>query len=80
MYRSVGIVTDYGLNGRGSIPYRVEIFVSFPLHPGGFWGPPSLQSDYYRGFFSRGEADHSVPSTAEVKNGGAVPSLSHMST
>jgi hypothetical protein len=26
----------------------------------------------------RGEADHSLPSSAEVKNGGAIPPLPHM--
>jgi hypothetical protein len=48
-------------------------FSSPPLCPDRLWGPPSLLSIWYR-FFSQGvkqpkpEANHSPPSTAEVKN------------
>jgi hypothetical protein len=31
-----------------------------------------------RGSFPEGEADHSPPSSAEVKFGGAIPSLRHL--
>jgi hypothetical protein len=30
------------------------------------------------GYFHRGEAAHSPPSSAEVKNGGAIPPLPHI--
>ena len=36
---SVGIATDYGLDGAGSNPGGDEIFRT---HPDGPWGPPSL--------------------------------------
>jgi hypothetical protein len=59
------MVTGYGLVGPGSIP--------------------SLLPSGYRGLFYGGgvkrqgpEADHSPPSSAEVKNGGAIPPLPHM--
>jgi hypothetical protein len=33
-----------------------------------------------RGSFPGGKADHSPPSSAEVKNGGAIPPLPHVSS
>jgi hypothetical protein len=45
------------------------------------WGPHSLLSNVYRGLSpqevkrSGREADHSLPSSAEVKNGTATPPL-----
>jgi hypothetical protein len=37
--------------------------------PDRFWGPPSLLSNGYRGHFPQGrEADHSLPTSAEVKH------------
>jgi hypothetical protein len=41
------------------------------------WGP---KADYLRVTRPGREADHSPPSSAEVKNGGAVPPLLHMSS
>jgi hypothetical protein len=73
---SVGIVTGYGLDDRGS-------GVQFPAGAGNFSlhhhvqngsGPPSLLSNGYQGALSlevkrpEREADHSPPSSAEVKN------------
>jgi hypothetical protein len=46
--------------------------------------PPILLSYGYRGLFPHGvnlpegEAGHSLPSSAEVKNAGAIPSLPHV--
>jgi len=44
---SVGITTDYGLDGPGSNPGGDEIFRTCPDRP---WGPPSLLYDGYRVF------------------------------
>jgi hypothetical protein len=70
---SVGITLGYGLDDRGS---RVQ----FPagagnssLHHHVQNGPPSLLSNGYQGLFPQGvkrpwrEADHSPPSSAEIK-------------
>jgi hypothetical protein len=39
---------------------------------------PSLLTSGYQGLYHRGlEADHSPPSSAEVKNGGVVLALPH---
>jgi hypothetical protein len=50
------------------------------------WGPLSLLYFGYQGLFLWGfsgrgrEANHSPPSSSEVKNGGAIPPLLHMSS
>jgi hypothetical protein len=73
---SVGIVTGYELDGRGvgvSDPVRA-IFFPTPRHPDRFWGPPSLLIQWVTGALSSGvklpgrEADHSPPTSVEVKN------------
>jgi hypothetical protein len=81
---SVGIATGYRLDGRSSIPGRDKIFSS-PQRPDRLWGPPSLLFNGYRGSFPGvkqpgPEADHSPPSSTEVKNCGAVSPLPHMSS
>ena len=64
---SVGIATDYGLDGPGIESRWGEIFPR-PDRP---WDPPSLLYNEYR-FFPRGKvrprrpADHSPPSSAVV--------------
>jgi hypothetical protein len=70
---SVGIALGYGLDDRGSIPGECWEFFSKPPRPERLWGPPSLLSNGYPGALSPGvkrlgrEADHSPPSSAEVK-------------
>jgi len=64
---SVGIETDYGLEGPGSNPSRDDIFGRSDRP----WGPPSLLYNGYR-VFTGGKvrpgraADHSPPSSAAV--------------
>jgi hypothetical protein len=65
---SVGIATDYGLDGPGIESQWGEIFCTCPDRP---WGPHSLLYNGYQVFpggkvrFGRA-ADHSPPSSAEV--------------
>jgi hypothetical protein len=74
---SVGTATRYGLDGLGSIPGSARFFsspVSRPaLRP--TWPPIQwvLGALSPRVKWKRREADHSLPSNAEVKNGGATP-------
>jgi hypothetical protein len=72
---TVGIATDYGLNGRGvgvRVPVRSRIFSS-SRRPDQLLCPANLLTNGYRERFPRGvkgpgrEADHSPPTTAEVK-------------
>jgi hypothetical protein len=71
----VSIATGYGLDDRGfgvKVPVGVRIFSS-PRRPARLSGPPNLPSNGYRGALSLGltrpgrQADHSPPSSAEVK-------------
>jgi hypothetical protein len=50
----LSIVTGYGLDGPSLIPGRVKFFSS-PQHPDRLWGPPSLLSNGYQGFFTGGK-------------------------
>jgi len=65
---TVGIATDYGLDGSGSNPGGGARFSARADRP---WGPPSLLYNGYR-FFPGGkvrperDADHSPPSSAAV--------------
>jgi hypothetical protein len=69
------MATAYGLDN-GEVGVRVPVktkIVSPPQCPDRLRGPPSLQSNEYRDHFSRRlkrqgrEADHSPPTSAEVK-------------
>jgi hypothetical protein len=77
----VGIAMDYGLDGRGSIHGKSKRLFFTPQRPGCFWGPLPLLSNGYRGLILGGitrlgsEADHSPPSSAEVRNGETIPLL-----
>jgi hypothetical protein len=80
---SVGIATAYDLDGRGSNPGMGKIFLynvqmGSEAHPASY---PMGNVDNFLGVKQPGrQADHSAPSSAEVKNGGAMPSLTHMSS
>jgi hypothetical protein len=83
---SVGIETGYVLDGR-RVGIQVPVgsrFVSSPQRLDRLWGPSSLLFNGHQGIFSPGgrttgrEADHLPPSSAEVKNDGAIPPLRHM--
>jgi hypothetical protein len=57
-------------------------FFSIPQDPDRLWGPLRLLYNGYRGSFLGGKAtgrevDHSSSSDTEVKNGGAIPPLTH---
>jgi hypothetical protein len=77
----MGIASGYGLDGRGLIPVRVKIFSS-PQSRDRLRGP---LSNCYQVLFSSGvkrpghESGHSFSSRAEVKHGGAIPPLPHVS-
>jgi hypothetical protein len=72
--RVVSIATGYGLHDPGfgvRAPVGARIFTS-PCRPDQLWGPPNFLSNGYQGFFPGvkwhgGEADHTPPSSAEVK-------------
>jgi hypothetical protein len=76
---SVGIATGYRLDGWGWIPGRGKIFLfstAGPTQPPIECVPGAISPGVKR---QRREADHSPPSSAEVKNGEAMPPLPHMS-
>jgi hypothetical protein len=65
----------YRMDGQGSISGKGERFLSFPQHSDRLWGLPI---ELVPGTLSRGfkrEAEHSCPTSDEVKNGGALPPL-----
>jgi hypothetical protein len=80
---SVSIVIVYGPDCRGSIPRQGQDYFVHSVRTGS-GAPPSLFSNWYRWHFSVGlkrpehSADLSPPSSAEVKNRGAIPPLPHM--
>jgi hypothetical protein len=81
---SIGIATDYTLDSQGSIPERgMKSFSSPASRPAP--GPPYPNDNGGGGSFPVGkaagrEADHSPPSSAEVKNNGVIPPLLYTSS
>jgi hypothetical protein len=73
---SVSIVTGYGLDGRGSVSGRDKRFFS-SQRVDRLWGPPIY---WVPGPFPQGVKLTSPPSSAEVRNGGAVSPLPHKSS
>jgi hypothetical protein len=79
---SVSIATRLwaGRSEFDSVP-ELGIFSSPPPYPDRSWGPSSFLSNGYRGFFTprvkrpRHEADHSPPSSSEVKNASSYTSI-----
>jgi hypothetical protein len=75
-------LTGYGLEGRGLIPGRDKIF-HFSRASRPDLGPIQPPIQWVLGLFPSGvkwprrEADHSPPSAADVKNGGAITSRPH---
>jgi hypothetical protein len=82
---SADIVTGYELDGRGSSLGRVKGFLFSiasrpalrPTHSLIPWVLGALSQEVKR---PGREADHSSSSSAEVRNGGAIPSLSRKSS
>jgi hypothetical protein len=79
---AVGIATGYGLDDRGvgvRVSVGLRIFTS-PCHPDRLC-PTQLLSNGHRGALSLGrEADHSLPTNAEVKNTWVSTSTPHTSS
>jgi hypothetical protein len=86
--QSTGLYWTNDLHGLDTQGLGVQVpvgawFFSFPRHPDLSRGPPSLLSNCTGsipiGAQGRGhEADHSSPSSAEVKNCGAIPPIPHV--
>jgi hypothetical protein len=82
---SVSIVTDYRLDGQGSVPRRDGSFLYSTSRPPPGLGRPATCPTGYKAPFPRVkrprcEADHSPPSSTEVKNYEAIPPLLHTSS
>jgi hypothetical protein len=77
-YIYVGIALRYELKGPRFNSSQGQDFLFDAQRSDRFWSPPSLLFIGYRDLFPPGvkrhwhEADHNFPSSAEVKNGGAI--------
>jgi hypothetical protein len=74
------MVIGFRLDKQGLIPSRGKILFFTPQHPGQLWGHPASHTMGTGGSFPRvkqlgHEADHAPESSAEIKNGAAIPSL-----
>jgi hypothetical protein len=82
---SVGIATNYGMEDRGSIPGRNKFFSTLQNLHTVLW-PTQLPIQWIPEVHSSRvkwpgcEANYSLPSSTEVKNGGAISSLPHTSS
>jgi hypothetical protein len=79
---SFGIATGYAMDGRDSIPGRGKRLFSTPQLPDRLLGPIKRVPEVISLGVKRPghEADHSPPSSAEVKNGGDMPPLPQTSS
>jgi hypothetical protein len=81
---STPVVTGNRLDGQGLISRKGKRFFSTPQHPDQPWGPSSFLSKGHGGALflevkqPGHEGDHSLLCSAEVKNGGVIPSLPHI--
>jgi hypothetical protein len=81
---SVGVTTGYGLDSWSSIPDRDKSVFSTASRPA--LGPTQPPIKCVPVIVSPGikqpgrDAEQSPPSSTEVENGGAIPSLPHMSS
>jgi hypothetical protein len=81
----VGVETSYGLENRGSIPCMVKILL-FSVNSRPAVGPTQSIIQKVPGALSPGlkragrETEHSPLSSVEIKKGGAMPPLPHMSS
>jgi hypothetical protein len=71
--RKVSIVTGYRLDDLVFDYLQEHVFLSSSKCPNWLWGPPSLLFNGCEAFFPHGnwwkcEVDHSLPSSAEVRN------------
>jgi hypothetical protein len=76
---SVHILIGYRLDGQGSFPGRDNRIFSSPQRPHWLWVPASLLIYGYPWGWPEHESDHSLPTTAKVKNSGVIPPLPHIS-
>jgi hypothetical protein len=78
---TAGTVMGYRMNGRSLTPSKGKRLFSSSKCLDQLWKPPSLLPNGYWGVRQlMHEADHSPPSNAEAKNGGAIPPLPHVSS
>jgi hypothetical protein len=78
---SVGTVTGYGLDGRGFDSRQEQETLLHCVQTGSWAHPASYPVDTLGNFASdkrsEREADHSSPTSAEIKNGGAISPRQH---
>jgi hypothetical protein len=81
--RSVGMAKGYGLDGRGSMLGQGKIFLfNIASRPALWPTQPPIQlvpGAFPPGIKRLGLEEHSPLSIAEIKNGGAIPPLPHIS-
>jgi hypothetical protein len=79
---SVGVAAGYGLEDWGFVPGRCKMFYSASSRPAVRPTQPLIQwvprSPFVGVKLTGRKAGNSIPSTAEAKNGGAIPPLPHM--
>jgi hypothetical protein len=77
---SVGIVMGYWVDDQGWIPGKGRIIL-FSIASGQALGPTQPPIQWVQWVIRQWrEGDHSLPTTVEVNNGGAIPQLPNMSS